>query len=297
MTRRSQFLGVCAALPCIAGTLLLSAPAARAQAALPTVAIDFVIESPKHVDNFKPDALRRQFELDMAAELARLSQDRFSFLKWVPVNNVGNASPAAQLTLTIKTESGSSFPGILLEYGAKIGGQPHAVEVTPERLYGGFDDQRTNDHVLLKQDLKAKVAQQFASDAFRRDLHEGFLRHIPLADSVMLREPQVIVPVNPDELGASHESVLLVLFKAKPSGSPEDGVIELIPLSEEGGSLGCLIRKLLFPTVVVDHLGGWNPNIPTILQSPVVVDVKVFMADYKKKVNPGTEGALSTRPE
>lgn len=297
MRRRSQLVQALISSAGMAIALLLSAAGARAQEAPPTAVVDFVIESPKHIENYKPDSERRKFELEVAAELARLSQEKFSFLKWVPMNESGNARSEAQLTLTLKAESGSRFPAILLEYSGKIGGQPHPVGVAPEQLYGGFDDQHTNEHTLLKQDLVAALAQQFANEAFRRALHGGFLGQIPLAETLRLRQPQVIIPINADELGASHESVLLVLFKAKPSGSLEDGVIELVPFSQVDGSVACLIRKLLFSNVVVSQVGGWDPSLPLILQPPVAVDIKVFMAEYKKKVNPGTEGALSTRPE
>jgi len=277
--------------------LLFCSASASGQASRPVVVTDFVIESPDHKSNFTPDA-ERQVELRIATELARLCQERFGFLKWVPADAAaGGSTPAAQLTLSLKAESGSKFPAIFLEYTAAISGQSHFPGVQKEQLFGGFDDQLTTDHARLERTLFEKLRQQLANDAFRHDLHEGFLQDIPLADTVKLLEPQVIIPVNAEELTASHESVLLVRFSAKLSGTLEKGVVELIPVSEVEGSLSCLIQRLLSPTLVVNQTGGWDPKIAVLLQPPAVESLNVFMLIYKKKPNPGTEGALSTRPE
>ncbi len=270
---------------------------AWSQSSRPVVVTNFTIEAPRHKSNFMPDAERRKFELRIAAELARLCQERFGFLKWVPVDSAaGGPEPAAQLTLSLIAGSGN-FPAIFLQYKAVVSGQPHLTGIEDAELFGGFDDQFTNDHSRLEGMLVAKLREQFANDAFRKDLHEGLLQHVPLANNVTLQAPQVIVPVNFEELTPSDESVLVVEFRAKPSGASIEGMAELVPLGQVQGALSCLIQKLLSPTVIINQRGDWNPGIVPLMQPPTVESLNVFMRVYKQRPNPGTDGALSTRPE
>jgi hypothetical protein len=277
--------------------VLFSLATAWGQSLRPIVVTNFIIESPKHKSNFKPDAARRQFELRIAAELARLCQERFGFLKWLPVDPAnGSPGPAAALTLSLIAGRGN-FPPVVLHYTAAVSGQPHQTGIDDAELFGGFDDQFSNDHPRLESTLVAKLREQFANDAFRKDLHEGLLGQIPLASRVILQAPQVIVPVNFEELTPSDESVLVVQFRARPGGAQDVGSALLVPLGDIQGSLSCLIQSLNSATVVINQKGDWNPGIVLLMEPPTVESLNVFMRVYKQRPNPGTEGALSTRPE
>jgi hypothetical protein len=267
------------------------------QSSRPVVLTNFVIESAKHKSNFVPESERRKFELRIAAELARLCQERFGFLKWVAMDSATDIpAPAAKLTLSLKAGSGN-FPAISLDYIATISGQAHSAGVVPTDLFGGFDDQLTSDHSRLESKLVEKLHEQFGNDAFRLALHEGLLQHVPLASAVKVREHEVIVPVEFDGFAPSHESILLIEFRASPTGSPVIGFAELVPLGEAQGEVSCLIQKLVSTTVVVHQMGEWDPEIVLLLQPPTVESLKVFMRVYKQGSNPGTEGPLIVRPE
>ncbi len=280
---------------------LTDSSSVAAQKAPPIVRLRFTVEASDFVQNFDPPSSRKEFEQEITAELVPKLWERFSYLRWVSAFDSVPEPVAADLTIALKDQRPARPTDITLVYSAFVGeNQVFFDRNLEEKLYRKSDQQPTNDHSRLREDLLAKLGQQLNNDGFLLLLQDKFLRGVPLVSEIDVRglDQRVILPITYELLGPpSESSVLRVEFVAqRPGEQQKEGSLSLSPtarfLGDPMGTVECSVTRFNFAPF---NESTWHPEIPAVL-GVKIGSVRVFMERFLKKVNPGTLGGTVTDP-
>lgn len=224
----------------------------------------------------------------------------FGFLSWKSVSTSTSLSSDQLLLLNLKTINNSiGLQAYDLVYSGKIGNDyyPNFQQIRPYRLYEYYDEKPIHNPQKLKEDIIKGIETQFFDEAFRRDLHNNFLKEIPLTQKVYpdSSSQRIILPILWSELNSTQRSILLVEFKA----NGRDGYMEVNPVGQVytgqwDGMVKCVVIHFSHDPIEDNH---WNDEIIRRLQKPQLDTVDVFMSVYDKKNNPGTFGTTVIDPD
>ncbi len=278
-----------------------------AASALPVVGTSFSVEAQIFRQNLSAQDIAK-LEEEVPKDLARIAGDHFGFLRWAPLTVVpapGIAAAQLRLRLVDVTGASSGASAISLKYSANSGA--NTIELTQardkEELYKPWDDQPTHEPERLLSDIRNKLKDQFASDDFRRFLHEAFLKNIALTKQVFIdvQDERVVIPIQRRDLNTENDSELIVRFTSqRPQDTLKDGDLKLKvdgefhqdPLQ---GAVRCLVTRFNFPPLFLEQKGKiWHRDIPIVLRPPRLKELEVHMEKYLK--HSGTSGSLVLDP-
>ncbi|MCK4680462.1 hypothetical protein KAT82_05010 [bacterium] len=294
----------------IACAVLGAVPAARAQLAdePPLVVTSFRIETDVF-DKFDQPTVERLAD-GVATHLFRLCDARFGFLTWGKLDSSTLAcGPARELTVRLVDGGGQGMlRSIYLEYsGGDPGDEGSHGRVERKLLYRPTQDKPTQNWRQLleeiqegRRDLAEKLevegmTQHFADQDFCDNLHNTFLRGIPIARDVIPNSEirALILPVRYRLLRATRESILRVQFRtssAETGGVSVACEIDLHPvgwvnLEDCEGAVQCVIEE--FVCLGIDK-EEWDV-ISEVLSPARCENLRVLMHEYE----PSYEGTMS----
>lgn len=281
------------------GFLLLLFVPSLGVAQLPVIDTRFAIES--QLLTQKLDRRMAALEAELSREIAKEAWQRFGFLQWSAV--AGDS--AAGFVVTLRERSTLDGPEFGLTYGYVRGGASRGLQIGSRRpLYPALQPGKplTNANNELRDDILERVRGDL--DAFRRQLHERFLRDIPLTTippEVNAANKMFIIPLKWDDLHAGWSSILRINFSApRPDTNVLcDGDIAVSDLAPAVDTTDALVRgrfkKFSYP--FFDHTleeGEWHPQIPSILARNRVQKLTVYMLIYDPSDSDDTTGTRVT---
>ena len=234
----------------------------------------------------------------VSRRLAELGASYFGFLHWRPAGQSG-AAGVARLTVTLRDVPKQSGQDNVIELSGRYGNTAVSLsQLGRTVVYRWFDLPKPSDPGALGDRVVQKLEELFASEAFRREVHAGFLRGIPLAEEVMALggDRRILVPLSWDELRPGSESILLVKFVAA-SQRPGEMQLSLVKkrlAQPRRGALQAAIKLFDCAPITLSDLGAWNAQIPGLLEG--ARQVRVFMEIYVHDVAPDVENGLVTSP-
>ena len=278
--------------------VLLAAPGAAQPP--PEVEAAFVIDPTSVFATTKlTPAQQAQVREQVSRRLAELSSTHFGFVRWRAAGQPG-ATPVARLAVTLRdVPKGSGSANVLVLSRRTGDSNVPLARIAPTVVYEWFDLPKPSDPAVITADVAEKLEELFGRDAFRRELHEQFLKGVPLAQEVVAHDgdKRIIVPLSWDAMRPGSESVLRVTFMApqQKRGEMELSLVKKRPGQPKPGALQGAIKLFDCAPLTLSTLGDWNAQIPALLAG--AKQVRVFMASYVPDVAPDVDDGLVTSPD
>ncbi len=292
----------------------VSGVALHAEPGSPTVGVRVVIEA----DVFLlPEGV---VEDSVASWLASELSQELGFLKWRRLaadddeaHQVGHEPTppvdakwlvkVEQETILVPTLEGDVVQGwkIWLRHYGDLGKETFELKQTLEgsQLYGWGEVLPKHNYVLLEARLRDKLPSQLDDD-FLGWVSEHFLRKIAIADTVIVDDERVIVPLRLEDIKAARESSLGVRLK---TNDEVFGTVVMKPLSEvaEGDHLGLVQGKVseIEDPSVDENLGlpKWrHPKFPDIFAGAEALDVYMHLYRPDRTAGAATDSGNAWDP-
>ena len=259
----------------------------------PIIKTEFELAGEVYLTNMEPKT-RKMVSDSIEMHMAILCENPFGFLRWTPgFDTTGTLQSHSALRIKLTGKAGQA---IQMKFSAINNGNAIEFSNLPKiQLYDVWDDPKSHEPKTLIRDIKIKLESFIESDAFQIKIHEGFLKAIPIINTIQSDSARqsLIVPIKWEALNAGPESILSVEFFALNENVRFPGIIKMQLVGPWKGMIMCAVNKFIFLPVNSDK---WDVKIPEILEENNLIDLTVFMEKYFKNLNPGTMGTTVIDP-
>lgn len=287
----------------LAWALLFALPAAvAAQQDPPRVEIDFQVAPGSRFD--RVPAQRDGARPLILQHLSELGSSHFGFLRWAPAPPGAAGSGGAGTTrLTVRLEEVPRGAGKdkVLRFKARADGRDFDLRPLEGVVYPWHRLDLPPDAAGLARDVAHELDRLFALDNFRHQLHERFLKAVPLATVVGAdaRDKRIFVPLRWETLQADPDSVLRVQFEVR-GATPRPGTLKISQVQKRSrdphrGGIQGAIALLDCAPLLLSNLGDWSDDVPTLLKPEGLLKPQVFMEKYVPRGGLPVEDGLVTR--
>jgi hypothetical protein len=289
--------GLTLALLLLIPALILAAPAAAAaQQDPPQVEIDFQVAAGSLFD--RVPAQRDGARPLIIKHLSSLGASHFGFLRWSATVPRAAASATPRLTVRLEEVPRGAGKDKILRFKAHVDGGEFDLKTLDGVVYEWHRLDLPPDAAGLARDVVHELNRLFALDNFRNQLHERFLKAVPLATVVGAdaQDRRIFVPLRWETLQADPDSVLRVQFQVS-GATPRHGTMKISQVQKRsrdphrGGIQGAISLLDCAPLLLRD----WSDDVPALMKPEGLVKPQVFMETYIPRGGLPVEDGLVTR--
>ncbi|HJX29538.1 MAG TPA: hypothetical protein VJ885_16670 [Thermoanaerobaculia bacterium] len=275
---------------------LLVSPAAAAQQDPPQVEIDFQVAPGSRFD--RVPAQRDGARPLVIKHLSTLGASYFGFLRWSAAAPGAAGSATPRLTVRLEEAPRGAGKDKVLRFKAHADGREFDLRPLEGVVYEWHRLDLPADAAGLARDVGHELDRLFALDNFRRELHERFLRAVPLATAVGAdaQDRRIFVPLRWETLQADPDSVLRVQFEVR-GATPRQGTMKISQVQKRsrdphrGGIQGAISLLDCAPLLLRD----WTDEVPALMKPEGLIRPRVFMETYVPRGGLPVEDGLVTR--
>lgn len=280
--------------------LLLAVPASvEAQLDPPRVEIDFQVAPGSRFD--RVPAQRDGARPLILQHLSTLGSSHFGFLRWAPAPpGAAGSGGSATTRLTVRLEEVPRGAGKdkILRFKGHADGREFDLRPLDGVVYPWHRLDLPADAAGLARDVAHELDRLFALDNFRHQLHDRFLKAVPLATVVGAdaRDKRIFVPLRWETLQADPDSVLRVQFEVR-GATPRPGTLKISQVQKRardphrGGIQGAIALLDCAPLLLRD----WTDEVPALMKPEGLIKPQVFMEKYVPRGGLPVEDGLVTR--
>jgi hypothetical protein len=277
--------------------LALSIPAAVvAQQDPPQVEIDFQVAPGTRFD--RVPAQRDGARPLIIKHLSSLGASHFGFLRWSAIAPGAAASATPRLTVRLEEVPRGAGKDKILRFKAHADGREFDLKPLDGVVYPWHRLDLPPDAAGLARDVAHELDRLFALDNFRHQLHDRFLKAVPLATVVGAdsQDRRIFVPLRWETLQADPDSVLRVQFEVR-GATPRPGTLKISQVQKRardphrGGIQGAISLLDCAPLLLRD----WTDEVPALMKPEGLIRPQVFMEKYVPRGGLPVEDGLVTR--
>lgn len=286
----------CQRLALSLGLLLWIPTGVAAQQDPPQVEIDFQVAPGSRFD--RVPAQRDGARPLIVKHLSSLGGSHFGFLRWSAAAPGTGRPGAPRLTVRLEEVPRGAGKDKVLRFKAHADGREFDLQPLDGVVYPWHRLDLPADAAGLARDVGRELDRLFAIDNFRRQLHERFLKAVPLATVVGAdaRDKRIFVPLRWETLQADPDSVLRVQFEVS-GATPRHGTMKISQVQKRsrdphrGGIQGAISLLDCAPLLLRD----WTDEVPVLMRPEGLIRPQVFMETYVPRVGLPVEDGLVTR--
>lgn len=282
----------------LALALVLLIPArTAAQQDPPQVEIDFQVAAGSRFD--RVPAQRDGARPLVIKHLSSLGASHFGFLRWSAVAPGAAASATPRLTVRLEEVPRGAGKDKVLRFKAHADGREFDLRPLEGVVYQWHRLDLPADAAGLARDVGHELDRLFAIDNFRHQLHERFLKAVPLATVVGAdaHDRRIFVPLRWETLQADPDSVLRVQFGVSSGATSRQGTMKISQVQKRsrdphrGGIQGAISLLDCAPLLLRD----WTDEVPALMKPEGLIKPQVFMETYVPRGGLPVEDGLVTR--